>query len=216
MAPADNLPLSEHLRPKRLQDLALPDHIVERLQVMLDNMAPANMLFFGPPGLGKTSAARLFLEARGEFGTLTVDGSNDTGVESMRKLVEGFASHGAWITPGLKICFIDDADFLSKPAQAALRGIIERFSPWCRFILAVNDATKIDEAVRSRLAAISFRISDADGPAVLLRIQDRVAGHLTQLGHTFDRRQIDTLIANNISDLRRMANKIEFEMLGAV
>ena len=52
-----NLPLSELLRPKTLQDLALPEAYISGMQTMLDNQSPDNMLFFGLPGTGKTSAA---------------------------------------------------------------------------------------------------------------------------------------------------------------
>ena len=144
--------LSELLRPKRLDELTLPDRTLSGLQRMFDAQIPDNMLLFGPPGTGKTSTARIFTEQRGFYGTLHVDGSNETGVENIRRVIEGFASCYAF-TPGIKICVIDDADYLSKQAQASLRGVIERYSSNCRFILTVNDATKIDEANRSRLPA---------------------------------------------------------------
>jgi replication-associated recombination protein RarA len=75
------LPLSEILRPKTVHELTLPDKYILRLQMMIDSQDWANMLFVGGPGTGKTSAARILLQARGGYGTLTVDGSNETGVE---------------------------------------------------------------------------------------------------------------------------------------
>jgi DNA polymerase III delta prime subunit len=177
------------------------------MQKMLVPFIPASMIFFGRPGTGKTSAARIFLDARGDCDSMSVDGSNDNGVDKIRNMVEGFSSTYAF-TPGIKICFIDDADYLSKSAQASLRGVIERSSHSCRFIFAVNDVTKIDPALRSRLLPINFVITDAERPAILVRIQKRVSERLVELGYSFDR----ALVADNLCDLRSMANKIEFEL----
>jgi DNA polymerase III delta prime subunit len=211
MTEGTDLPLSEHLRPRILQELTLPDRHIERMQGMLEARSPANMLFFGRPGTGKTSAARIFLGARGVEGTLIVDGSNETGVDYVRKLVDGFASCYAF-TPGLKLCFIDDADYLSKPAQASLRGVIERSYSNCRFIFAVNEVNKIDLALRSRLLPISFAVANTDRPTILARMQERLSERLTQLGYSFSREWLNQMVADHLSDLRSMANKIEFNL----
>jgi DNA polymerase III delta prime subunit len=158
--------------------------------------------------LGKTSAARIFLCARGDYGTLTIDGSNED--KNVRKLIETFASCVPF-TPGLKICFIDEANFLLKPARAALRGAIERFSANCRFILATNDVTEIDPAVRSRLLNIHFAAPREDDQELVERIQERISARMVELGWSFDRKRLDTIILENLSDFRRMANKLEFE-----
>lgn len=201
--------LSELLRPKTLQDLALPERLISAMQVMLNNRRPDNMLFYGHPGSGKTSAARIFLEARGDYDRITVDGSMDNGIDYIRKVVEGFASTCSF-TPGPKIVFIDDGDFLSKPGQAALRGLIEKSSASCRFIMAVNDAKKIDAAVRSRLLPLHFAVPKAEAPHILKRIQLRVRQQLAELGWPFDRDHLDLIVAENLTDLRSMSNKVQF------
>jgi replication-associated recombination protein RarA len=209
MSEDSNLPLSELLRPKTFRELALPDAHILRLQKMLDNQCPANMLLFGPPGTGKTSTARILLKARGDYDHITVDGSKDNGIDYVRKVVEGFTSTVSF-TPGPKIVFIDDGDFLSKPGQACLRGLIERSSARCRFIVAVNDVRKVDEAIRSRLLCLHFGVPKAEAPRILKRIQDCVRGRLVELGWSFDTERLDLIVAENLTDLRRMANKVEW------
>ena len=206
MSEDSNLPLSELLRPKRIDELALPENIILGLQRMFDRQAPDNMLLFGPPGTGKTSTARIFLKACGDYDNITVDGSRDNGIDYIRKVVEGFAS-----TCGLKIIFIDDGDFFSKPGQALLRGLIEKTSARCRFIMAVNDVTNIDKALRSRLLPLHFAVPKAEAPAVLKRVQDRVSERLVEHGWSFDRERLNQIVSEHLFDLRAMANKIQFE-----
>jgi replication-associated recombination protein RarA len=113
-----SIPLSEILRPKRLDELTLPDRILEGLQRMFDAQVPDNMLLFGPPGTGKTSTARMFTEQRGPYGTLQVSGSN-TGIDNIRNVIERFASCLPLMTPGIKICVIDDVRlFVTQCASA--------------------------------------------------------------------------------------------------
>ena len=205
-----NLPLSEHLRPKNLGELAISERYISKMQAMLDEKVPASMLFFGAPGTGKTSAARIFCEARGTLGTLEVDGSKDNGIDYIRKVVEGFTTSYA-LTDGIKIVFIDDGDYLTAPAQAALRGLIERSSANSRFIMAVNDVTTIDKPIRSRLLCLHFGIPSAELPDILKKTQQRVALCLEELGWSFDRERLNQIVSDNLSDLRAMANKLELE-----
>jgi replication-associated recombination protein RarA len=206
-----NKPLSELLRPQALQDLTLPDREIECLQRMLDKQAPMNMLFYGPPGLGKTSAARIFTKARGEFGIYEVNGSLKTGIDNVRTMIDVFCSVMALDGEGHKICFIDEADFLSLPAQGSLRGLIEAVSSSCRFIMTANDITKISGAIRSRLICISFEVNRADQPAIIARMQTRMAERLGVLGISFDTPRLNQIVANYFPDFRQIVNRLEYE-----
>jgi DNA polymerase III delta prime subunit len=205
-----NLPLSEHLRPQELNELAISEKLITGLQAMVARGSISNMLFFGSPGTGKTSAARILCRPRRGYGVLDVDGSKDNGIGYIREQIEGFVTACA-LDGGSKIVFIDDGDYLTVKAQAALRGLIERSSHICRFIIAVNDFRMIERPIRSRLLSLNFSASEAELPDILKRIQDRVANRLRDLGWPFDRERLNQIVADNFYDLRIMANKIELE-----
>ena len=203
-------PLTELLRPQTFEDITLPKSQIDHLQRMLEAKNPMNMLFYGPPGVGKTSAARIILKSSDSMDTLRVDGSLQGGVEDVRSLIDRFASCLSF-TGGLKLCFIDEADFLSLNAQASLRGVIERYASNCRFIMAVNDLKKIMPAIQSRMLCICFKISEADRPAIQERIETRLAERLGELGVAFDRERLNAIVVNFFPDFRQIVNRLEFE-----
>jgi DNA polymerase III delta prime subunit len=191
--------------------LFLAENDVAGLEATLDPFAPINLLLYGPPGTGKTSTARMFLEARGELGGLTVDASIYGGVESTRRLIDGFASTMSF-SDGIKICFIDEAECLSQAAQSALRGIIERNWKTCRFILATNDCSKINKALRSRLHGIDYGLRP--DPETLERVQQNLSERMRTLGLSFDRDRLNRIVATHFPDLRRVNNELDFAFGG--
>ena len=66
--------LSELLRPTEFADLIQPPELIRRLERMVAQRAPLNMLFYGRPGLGKTSAAQILLKGLDAF-ALRINGS---------------------------------------------------------------------------------------------------------------------------------------------
>jgi DNA polymerase III delta prime subunit len=112
---------------------------------------------------------------------------------------------------GSKICFIDEAEFVSKPAQAALRKVIEDFSEYCRFLFAVNDVSKIIPAIRSRLMEVCFDIAPADRPEVQRRLIERYEIKLSEHGIPYDRDRLQQIVGIYYPDLRSIANRLEFE-----
>jgi replication factor C small subunit len=211
-----DISLSEHLRPQQLRDLTLPEQAIERLQRLLDRQAPMNLLFYGKPGLGKTSAARIFTKARDcnneeIYDSIEINGSLQTGIDSVRTIIDGFASTVS-LFGRFKICFIDEADYLSSNAQASLRGVIERFSHNTRFIMTVNDLNKISAALQSRMICIPFDINASNRTATIARMTNRYAERLGELDVSFDRVRLNQIVSNYFPDFRQIASRLEFEL----
>jgi replication factor C subunit 3/5 len=111
----------------------------------------------------------------------------------------------------MKICFIDEADHIPKPTQAALRKMIEDMSNNCRFLLAVNKRLKLEEALRSRLLPICFDIAAPHRAEVKEQLFRRYADVLARQGIKFTDTRLGELIGIYYPDLRSIANQVQFE-----
>ncbi len=204
--------LSEILRPQALSDLTLPTPTIDRLQKMIETNSIMNMLFYGKVGTGKTSAAHLFEDSADTpiFGGgpmfMQLDGSSAEDVDFVRKNIQNSLG-----SAGFKICFLDRADLVPKAAQQAMPSVIEDKSHHCRFLLAVNDPSKIIPEIRSRLMPICFNIKPSDREEVQKRLLDRYASKLAEYGVRHDKQRLTEIIGDNYPDLRSIMKKIEFE-----
>ena len=203
--------ISETLRPKKFDELVLDKQVIEKLQKMYTSRNVMNMIFYGKPGSGKTSAAKLFTESE-NFDAITINGSLDTSIDIVRNKIVNFATSMS-LYQHHKICFIDEADYLSKSSQASLRGVIEETSRNCRYIFTVNDMSKIHNALCSRMMPLCFDMSPAQIEAELEKYKVRIISMLKANHENVDEQRIFRLIDMNFPDYRTISNKIEFEML---
>lgn len=204
--------LSELLRPQQLGDLTLPQRDIERLEHMLRSGNIMNMILYGPPGLGKTSAARVitkYLETHAEGFTYEFNGSSGNGADEVRK-INDYASGGSLIL-GPTICLIDEADFLSANAQASLRYIIENSSSRWRFLFTANEIRGFSDAIRSRMKAVCFDIAPSDRGEVMKRLIQRYEETLERLGIKYDEKRLREIVGIYFPDLRAIANGFEYE-----
>ena len=203
--------ISETLRPKKFDELVLDKQVIEKLQKMYTSRNVMNMIFYGKPGSGKTSAAKIFIDSQ-EFDCLQINGSLDTKIEIVRTKILNFATSMSFYSQH-KICFIDEADYLSKSSQASLRGVIEDTSKNCRYIYTANDLSKIHPALSSRLMTICFDMTPMQIEEELKRYKERVIDYMSSNSVNVDPERVSRISDMNFPDYRPIANTLEFELL---
>lgn len=154
------LPWTEKYRPKYLDEIVGQENIVKRLKSYVKERNLPHLLFAGPAGTGKTTAALCI--AREIFGEdyrrdfIELNASDERGIDVVRGKIKEFARTMP-IIGDFKIIFLDEADALTPEAQHALRRTMEQFTKTCRFILSCNYSSKIIEPIQSRCALFRFK-----------------------------------------------------------
>lgn len=138
---------TEKYRPTTLDTYLGNEDFIRDLQVWITNKDFPNLMFYGSPGIGKTTAAKLIVNSIDcEF--IYINCSDKNGIGTIRDEVKTFASAASFV---LKVVILDESDFLTSEAQAALRNIIETYSENTRFIFTCNFINRIIDPLQSRL-----------------------------------------------------------------
>uniref|UniRef100_A0A7S4KTG7 AAA+ ATPase domain-containing protein n=1 Tax=Paramoeba aestuarina TaxID=180227 RepID=A0A7S4KTG7_9EUKA len=150
----------EKYRPSSLDDIISHKHILSTLDSLINQKKLPHMLFYGPPGTGKTST--ILAVARNLFGPkfrsliLELNASDDRGIDVVREKIKSFAGTRKIFSSGVKLIILDEADSMTKDAQAALRRVIEKYTKSTRFCLICNYVNKIIPAIQSRCTKFRF------------------------------------------------------------
>ena len=188
----------EKYRPKTTADYVFRDNAQKKqVQSWLDSKAIPHLLFSGAAGTGKTTLAKVLLHELGvDWGdVLILNGSTENGVEEVRVRITNFATTMPF--GDFKYVLLDEADYLSPHAQAALRGVMERYSNSCRFLLTCNYPHKIIPALHSRCQG--FHIERLDK----VEFTSRIATILLEENIEIDLETLDLYVAAEYPDMRK-------------
>ena len=137
----------EKYRSETLEQYIGNDAIKTRIADCITNNDIPHFIFAGSAGTGKTTLAKLIVKNI-QCDYLYINASDENGIDTIRDKVKGFASTASF--QPIKIVILDEADFLTQPAQAALRNLIEEYSAYTRFILTCNYVERLIEPLQSR------------------------------------------------------------------
>jgi len=137
----------EKYRSQTLEQYIGNDAVKDRIATCIASNDIPHFLFAGTAGTGKTTLAKLIVKNI-KCDYLYINASDENGIDIIRDKVKGFASTSTF--QPLKVVILDEADFLTQPAQAALRNLIEEYSITTRFILTCNYIERLIDPIQSR------------------------------------------------------------------
>ena len=197
-------PLAEALRPRTIDEVIGQSHLLapgKPLNLVFKSGKPHSMILWGPPGVGKTTLARLTASAfECEFIALSAVLS---GVKDIRASIEQ-AEH--YLAGGKHtILFIDEIHRFNKSQQDALLPFVESGLVTLIGATTENPSFEVNSALLSRSQVYVLKaLTDAELLQLLARAQERVLAHLS-----FDEVAIATLIGYADGDARRFLNLLE-------
>ena len=195
----------EKYRPTNLDTYIGNDQLKSKVKVYLESGDLPHLLLFGKAGTGKTTLAKLLVNNI-DCDYLYINASDENNVETVRSKVKNFASTMGF--KDYKVIILDECDYITPNAQAALRNLMETFSKHCRFILTCNFVERIIDPIQSRCQ--TFQVIPPN--------KNDVAKHLhnilTQEGVSYEREDLAILVNSGYPDIRRVINGAQRQSVG--
>lgn len=198
-----NLLLWEKWRPKKLDDVVLPNRIKKQFQ----NGITKNYIFYGSYGTGKTSLARILIgKYSKDKSFLEINSSLYTSIDTLRSKIEEFCKLVPMFESSdpIKYVFLDEFERVSPQYQDALKAFIEQYHQNVRFILTTNHYNKISDGIKSRFTSINFDTLNSEEEkevkiGIFKRIKDVV---LKEEEFDIDKDKLVSIINKKFPDVR--------------
>jgi replication factor C small subunit len=195
---------TEKYRPKTVEDYVFRDlQQKKQVETWIKDRSIPHLLLSGSAGIGKTTMAKMLIYQLGieDYDVLEINASRTNSVDDVRDKITNFVS---MIPFGpFKVVLLDEADYLSPNAQAALRGVMEEYHSTARFILTCNYPNKIIPAIHSRCQGFHFEKIDKT------EFTARAATILLEENVEFDLDVLDSFVRATYPDLRKCINLIQ-------
>ena len=194
----------EKYRPTDLKTYIGNEHLKSKVELYLENDDVPHLLLYGKAGTGKTTLAKIVVKNI-ECDYLYINASDENSVDAVRFKIKSFAS-----TVGFKetkVIILDEADYLTPNAQAALRNVMETFSKHCRFILTCNYVERIIDPIQSRCQ--SYKIV----PPSKKEVAQQMVNILTQENCQFELDDIALIVNAGYPDIRRVINSAQRQVV---
>jgi replication factor C small subunit len=194
----------EKYRPKTVDGYVFrDDHQRKQIATWIKDKSIPHLLLSGVAGIGKTTLAKILINEIGieDYDVLEINASRTNSVDDVRDKITNFVQ---MIPFGpFKVVLLDEADYLSPNAQAALRGVMEEYSQTSRFILTCNYPNRIIPAIHSRCQGFHVERTDQT------EFTARVATILVEENIEFDLDTLDLYVKVAYPDLRKCIQLVQ-------
>jgi replication factor C small subunit len=194
----------EKYRPDTLEGYVGNEHILEKVKIYIQNEDVPHLLLYGQAGTGKTTLAKIITNQI-DCDLMYINASDENSVDAVRDKIRGFASSMGFRK--WKVIILDEADYLTPNAQAALRNLMETFSASTRFILTCNFVEKVIDPIQSRCQ--TFAITPPSKKDVAKRLNDI----LTAEGVEFEMSDLAFTVNSGYPDIRRVLNAAQRQVI---
>ena len=192
----------EKYRPDTLEVYVGNDMVRAKIEQYITTQDIPHLLFYGTAGTGKTTAAKILVKNI-ECDYMFINASDERGIDTVRDKIKGFASTVGF--KPLKIVVLDEADFLGREAQPALRNMMEAYSATTRFILTANYIERIIDPLVSRTQV--YKLTPPSKKDAALKLSDILKNE----GVEYDKQTIVQIVNAYYPDLRKIINTAQLQ-----
>jgi replication factor C small subunit len=195
---------AQKYRPTNIDEVILPLDTKGKLINIVKNKGGMSLLFWGRPGCGKTTVARMINPAT----TMNFPCISGRPMVAIKKLEE--TGNTFTLSGERRIVILDEAENLSKEVQIALRSLIEDLSVTTDFVMTANDPNGIAEALRSRCFPVHFNLND--NQECLVQTRSRLIEIARIEGKINCENSVDKALSDSYPDIRRVLKQLQFSL----
>ena len=194
----------EKYRPTDLSTYIGNEHLKSKVKVYLESEDVPHLLLYGRAGTGKTTLAKIITKNI-DCDCMYINASDENKVDDVRNKIKTFASSVGF--KSLKVIILDECDYLTPNAQAALRNLMETFSKHCRFILTCNFVERIIDPIQSRCQ--SYKVVPPSKKEVAQQLVDILDNQMC----TYELDDVALIVNAGYPDIRRVINSAQRQVV---
>jgi putative ATPase len=202
-----NKPLAERVRPRKIEEVIGQEHILgegKPLRKAIEEGYVTSCIFWGPPGVGKTTLAKLLAHAvdRDFFALSAVD----AGVKQVREVIQKAGNNGL-LGKQSAILFIDEIHRFNKNQQDALLAAVEQGIVILVGATTENPSFEVNNALLSRMEVYVLEPLSSDALNAILKRALDIDLEMKKLNVQL--KETEELIRSSGGDARRLLNVLE-------